>query len=304
MRKSTDTSADWDLYRYFLAVIECGSLSAAARRLLSTQPTVSRQIARLEARLGASLFTRSPEGLVPTDAALRLCEPAQAMASAVAAIQRSARDDGEGGSLRITVPEVIGVEVLTPLLAEFQAADPGLRLELSIAEHNEDLLRREADLAIRMQRPQQDALLARGLGRSRLGLYAHRHYLAQHGTPNTREALAAHRLIGYDRHLGLHAHWQEQGFPLPIEALAFRSDCAMARLAALRAGLGIGLCHASLAAREPELVALAPELFGFELEVWLAMHEDQRQRSGLRRLFDFLAEQLPQRLQLASFSRG
>lgn len=300
MHKSTSTVADWDLYRYFLAVLECGSLSAAARRLVTTQPTVSRQIARLESVLGASLFTRSPDGLIPTDAALRLQEPAQVMANAVAAIQRSVQDDGAGGSLRITVPEVIGVEVLTPLLAEFQAAHPGQRLELSIAEHNEDLLRREADLAVRMQRPQQDALLVRGLGRSRVSLHAHRSYLARYGMPETREALATHRLIGYDRHERLHAHWQAQGFPLPIEALAFRSDCAMARLAALRAGLGIGLCHVQLAARETDLVPLAPELFGFDLEMWLAMHEDQRQRIGLRRLFDFLAERLPRCMALES----
>lgn len=298
MHKSTDTPTDWDLYRYFLAVQECGSLSAAARRLLTTQPTVSRQIARLEHQLGTKLFTRSPEGMVATEAALRLRESVAVMASAVAAIQRSALDDGEAGILRITVPEVIGVEVLTPLLATFQAHHPTLRLELSIAEHNEDLLRREADLAIRMLRPQQTALLARGLGRSRVSLYAHRNYLAQHGMPLHREALATHRLIGYDRHLNLHAQWQAKGFPLPIEAMAFRSDCAMARLAALRSGLGIGLCHASLAAREPDLIALAPDLFSFELEVWLAMHEDQSQRHGLRALFDFLGHRLPLELQL------
>jgi DNA-binding transcriptional LysR family regulator len=296
MHKSTSTAADWDLYRYFLAVFECGSLSAAARRLVTTQPTVSRQIARLETMLGANLFTRSPDGLTPTDAALRLYESAQIMANAVAAIQRSVQDDGDGGSLRITAPEVIGVEVLTPLLAEFRATYPGQRLELSIAEHNEDLLRREADLAVRMQRPEQEALLVRGLGRSLVSLHAHRSYLERYGIPETREALAAHSLIGYDRHERLHAHWQAQGFPLPIDALAFRSDCAMARLAALRAGMGIGLCHARLAAHEVDLVALDPKLFSFELEIWLAMHEDQRQRIGLRRLFDFLAVRLQQRM--------
>ena len=298
MQKSTGTAADWDLYRYFLAVYECGSLSAAARRLMTTQPTVSRQIARLENALGTKLFTRSPDGLAPTDTALRLYEPAQVMANAAATIQRGAQDDGQGGSLRITVPEVVGVEVLTPLLAEFQAAHPGQRLELSIAEHNEDLLRREADLAVRMQRPEQDALLTRGLGRSRVSLHAHHRYLAEYCTPASREALVEHRLIGYDRHERLHVHWQAQGFPLPIEALAFRSDCAMARLAALRAGLGIGLCHAHLAAQEADLVALEPGLFSFELDVWLAIHEDQRQRIGLRRLFDFLAQRLPARMGL------
>ncbi|MBC8998628.1 LysR family transcriptional regulator [Pseudomonas sp. N40(2020)] len=302
MQKTTDTSADWDLYRYFLAVLECGSLSAAARRLLTTQPTVSRQIARLECTLGVNLFTRSPEGLVPTETALRLREPAYAMAGAATAIQRSAGDDDSGGSLRVTVPEVIGVEVLTPLLAEFQIGNPGARLELSIAEHTEDLLRRDADLAVRMLRPQQGALIARILGHSRVCLYAHRDYLAREGTPRNREQLMEHRLIGYDRRIGLHAHWQAKGFPMPIEQLAFRSDCAMARLAALRAGLGIGLCHIALAAREFELVALDPELFGFDLEIWLAIHEDQRERAGLRKLFDFLAERLPIQLGLATLS--
>lgn len=299
MHKSTSSVADWNLYRYFLAVIECGSLSAAARRLVTTQPTVSRQIARLENALDTKLFTRSPEGLIPTDAARRLYEPALVMANAAAAIQRSAQDDGTGGTLRITVPEVIGVEVLTPLLAEFQAAYPDQHLELSIAEHNEDLLRREADLAVRMQRPEQDALLVRRLGRSLVSLHAHRSYFERRGMPESREALATHSLIGYDRHERLHAHWQTQGFPQPIDALAFRSDCAMARLAALRAGMGIGLCHAHLAAHEADLVALDPKLFSFELEIWLAMHEDQRQRIGLRRLFDFLADRLPQRMKIA-----
>lgn len=298
MQKTMDATIDWDIYRYFLAVLDSGSLSAAARQLLSTQSTVSRQIARLERQLGVSLFTRSPEGLLPTAAALGLREPAQAMANAVAALQRGVQDSSEHSVLRITVPEVVGVEVLTPLLARYQQAHPGVQLQLSIAEHNEDLLRREADLAVRMAAPQQAALLAQRLGSSQVSLYAHRDYLERHGMPQTRTELAAHRLIGYDRHLALHAHWQAQGFPLPAQALAFRSDCAMARLAALRAGLGIGLCHAALAQREPQLLALPAALFAFELEVWVVMHEDQRQHPELKRLFDYLAEQLPQSLQL------
>lgn len=298
MQKSMDASPDWDLYRYFLAVLDSGSLSAAARQLLSTQSTVSRQIARLERQLGVSLFTRSPEGLLPTDAAQRLREPAQAMAQAVAALQQGAQDSAEHRVLRITVPEVVGVEVLTPLLASYLQAHPCVQLQLSIAEQNEDLLRREADLAVRMTPPLQAALLARRLGSSQVSLYAHRDYVARHGMPQTRAELAAHRLIGYDRNLALHGHWQAQGFPLAAPALAFRSDCAMARLAALRAGLGIGLCHAALAQREPNLLALAPELFAFELGVWVVMHEDQRQHQELKRLFDYLAEQLPLSLQL------
>jgi DNA-binding transcriptional LysR family regulator len=157
MQKTMDATIDWDIYRYFLAVLDSGSLSAAARQLLSTQSTVSRQIARLERQLGVSLFTRSPEGLLPTAAALGLREPAQAMANAVAALQRGVQDSSEHSVLRITVPEVVGVEVLTPLLARYQQAHPSVQLQLSIAEHNEDLLRREADLAVRMAPPQQAA---------------------------------------------------------------------------------------------------------------------------------------------------
>jgi DNA-binding transcriptional LysR family regulator len=298
MHKSMDNQADWDLYRYFYAVLQAGSLSAAARQLLTTQSTVSRQISKLESSLGVSLFSRSPEGLQPTPAALQLLEPVSGMSTAVAIMQRRISQATGAGVLRLTVPEVLGVEVITPLLAVFQQQHLGLQLELSIAEHNEDLLRREADLAIRMIAPQQGALLARGLGQSCLSLYAHRDYLAQHGTPLNREDLAQHRLIGYDRNLGLHAHWQAQGFALPIEALAFRSDCAMARLAALRSGMGIGLCHAALAQREPALMALPAQLFSFELGVWVVMHNDQRDQQNLRQLFDYLADALPAALQL------
>jgi DNA-binding transcriptional LysR family regulator len=298
MQKTMDHQVDWDLYRYFFAVLQAGSLSAAARQLLTTQSTVSRQISKLESSLGVSLFSRSPEGLQPTPAALQLLEPVSGMSTAVAIMQRRISQATGAGVLRLTVPEVLGVEVITPLLAVFQQQHPGLQLELSIAEHNEDLLRREADLAIRMIAPQQGALLARGLGQSCLSLYAHRDYLAQHGTPLNREDLAQHRLIGYDRNLGLHAHWQAQGFALPIEALAFRSDCAMARLAALRSGMGIGLCHAALAQREPALLALPAQLFSFELGVWVVMHNDQRDQQNLRQLFDYLADALPAALQL------
>ncbi len=298
MHKSMDNQADWGLFRYFFAVLQAGSLSAAARQLLTTQSTVSRQIAKLESNLGVSLFTRSPEGLEPTPAALQLLEPVSGMSAAVSSMQRRISQQTGAGVLRLTVPEVLGVEVITPLLAPFQQQHPGVQLELSIAEHNEDLLRREADLAIRMVAPQQGALLARGLGQSRLSLYAHRDYLAQHGMPVTQVDLAQHRLIGYDRNLGLHSHWQTQGLALPIEALAFRSDCAMARLAALRSGMGIGLCHAALAQREPDLLALPVELFSFELGVWVVMHSDQRDQPSLRQLFDYLADALPDVLQL------
>jgi DNA-binding transcriptional LysR family regulator len=298
MQKTTDAAVDWDLYRYFFAVVESGSLSAAARQLLSTQSTVSRQIARLERQLGVSLFTRSPEGLLPTSAALRLREPAQAMANAVAALARGAQAGAERSVVRITVPEVVGVEVLTPLLARYQQAHAGLQLELSIAEQNEDLLRREADIAVRMAAPQQAALLARRLGSSRVSLYAHRDYLARHGMPQSSAELAQHRIIGYDRNLALHAQWLAQGFPLAAQELAFRSDCGMARMAALRAGMGIGLCHAALALREPSLLALPVELFAWQLDVWVVMHEDQRQNQELMDLFAYLAEQLPLSLQL------
>ena len=164
-------ASKWDELRTFVEVTRDGSLSGAARRLGLTQPTVGRHIDALEATLGLTLFTRSPRGLTPTPAALALGPHVEAMAAAAAALGRAASGEAaaDRGAVRVTASDVVGCEVLPPILAAFQAGHPGIAIELALTNRNEDLARRDADIAVRMVRPIQSGLVARKIGAARIG---------------------------------------------------------------------------------------------------------------------------------------
>ena len=290
----TATEPGWELYRSFLAVMRQASLSGAARRLGLTQPTIGRHVQALEAALGVKLFTRSPGGLEPTQAALGLVPHAEAMASAAEALVRAASGEAqeERGTVRLTASEIIGAEVLPPMLARFRAEHPRIVLELALTNRTEDLLRREADIAVRMARPLQQALVARRIGPVGIGLYAHRRYVAARGQPRSIDELAQHQLIGFDRDA---TSWRSLGAtPLAAtrETFSFRSDSDLAQLAALRAGLGIGGVQHAIAARERALMPVLARALGFSLEMWLVTHEDLRASRRVRLVFDHLAREL------------
>ena len=287
----TDVAPGWDLYRSFLAVLEQRSLSGAARMLGLTQPTIGRHVDALEQALGMALFTRSQHGLLPTEDALELRPYAETMRATTEALLRAASGRGAGtrGTVRITASEMIGVEVLPPILAGLRRAYPELMLELVVSNRNDDLLRHEADIAVRMVPPRQEALLARRIGVVELGLFAHGGYLERCGTPATLAALAEHSLMGFDREpVTLPG---PDGVPIAFsrERFALRTDCHLAHLAAIRAGFGIGVCQAALAARSPALVRVLPQAFSVALEVWVVMHEDLRASRRCRVVFDALA---------------
>jgi DNA-binding transcriptional LysR family regulator len=281
----------WDLYRSFLAVVQQGSLSGAARALGAAQPTIGRHINALEQALGGPLFTRSPGGLQPTALAMALLPHAKTMEAAVAAIERTAFSTGgeDVGSVRITASEIIGAEVLPPILTEMRERRPGIAFELTLTNTPEDLLRRDADIAVRMFRPTQDALIARRIGDVAIGLFARHDYLQKHGTPQSPEELARHIGIGQDRDERAIRVMEQLGVPIKRENFAFRSDSDLAQLAALRAGFGIGVCQLPIARRHPELTSVLPEQILFKLELWLVMHEDLRQSKSVRRTYDELA---------------
>ena len=267
-----------------------GSLSGAARKLALTQPTVGRHIDALEAALGLSLFSRSPQGLTATPAALELVGHAETMAAASAALRRTASSGvhTDRGTVRIAASEMIGCEVLPPILASFRESRPGIVLELALSNRTEDLLRRDADIAVRMARPRQKSLLARRVGKTAIGLYAHRNYLKAHGAPKTLADLGKHCVIGFDRD-----DWSLQSLgTLPQEVtrdhFGFRCDSDLAQFAALRAGVGIGGCQHNIARRFRELVPVLDKAIRFELEVWIAMHEDMKSTARVRMLFDHL----------------
>jgi DNA-binding transcriptional LysR family regulator len=291
----------WDFYRTFLAVLRLGSLSAAARELGLTQPTVGRHIDALEKALGYQLFTRSQQGLLPTEPALAMKPYAENLAVTAAAMQRLA--SGEigtvKGTVRISASEVIGVEVLPPILASLQDEHPGLELELSLSDSLEDLLNREADIAVRMTNPAQDALIARHIGEIPLGLYAHRRYLNRHGIPESPEQLAHHRMIGFDRRTAfvraaaVRIRSTAPGFPdINDIRWSYRADSNLAQLAAIRGGAGIGICQIGIAGRDPELVRVLPEVFELPLDTWVAMHENLKSSPRWRVTFDALVKGL------------
>ncbi|NTF87870.1 LysR family transcriptional regulator [Agrobacterium rhizogenes] len=279
----------WDFYRTFLAVLQHGSLSAAARELGLTQPTIGRHIDALEEAIGAELFTRSQQGLLPTDAALALRPYAETLANTTAALLRvaSSSRDRVSGTVRISASEVIGVEVLPPILAGLQAAYPDLTIELSASDAVEDLLQREADIAVRMVAPAQDVLLARYIGSIPLGLFAHRNYLERYGEPKNIRELHQHKLIGFDRQTAYIRTMMKRYPLLDGVSFTFKSDHSIALHNALRAGIGIGFYQIPLAKRDGELVRLLPEI-ELPLDTWVAMHENLKTSPRCRVTFDAL----------------
>jgi DNA-binding transcriptional LysR family regulator len=282
----------WELYRSFLAVFREGSLSGAARVLNLTQPTVGRHIGALEQALGVTLFTRSPSGLGATEGATALVPHAQAMASAADALQRAASGNAaeDRGVVRVTASEMIGTEVLPQMLTAFREAHPRVIVELTISNRAEDLLRRDADIAVRMVRPTQDALLARKVGTIRLGLHAHPRYLKAHGTPKTLSELTSHPLIGFDKVPSIR-RLNKLSPTLTRDLFSFRCDSDIGQYAALRAGFGIGVCQIPLAQRD-KLVPLLPGVFDFKLETWVAMHKDLKSTRRMSLMFAHLVQHL------------
>jgi DNA-binding transcriptional LysR family regulator len=279
----------WDRYEVLLAVLDTGSLSAASRALGVSQPTVRRQVELLEAELGATLFTRTVAGLQPTEAALAGRGLAEDMARAAAALARavSGGADEAAGVVRLACSEVVGVELLPPMIASLVAAHSALEIELHVSNRDEDILRREADIAVRMHRPLQVGLLARKVGSVAVGLFASRDYAARRGLPQAIEDLPRHALIGQDR---LTTFADALAAVLPASAtptFGVRSDNDLAQLGLVSAGAGIGVCQVAIARRRG-LIPVLPEI-GLELPVWLTMHEDLKRIRRYRIVFDSLA---------------
>ncbi|MCA1325173.1 LysR family transcriptional regulator [Herbaspirillum sp. alder98] len=273
-----DAEPNWEWYRTFLKVMDTGSLSAAGREMGLTQPTVGRHIDNLESALGLKLFVRSFDGFSPTDAALELKPYAAGISATTSALRRVASSHGIGvrGTVRLTASEIVSVEILPPILTALKEEHPALNIELVMSNSADDLLQREADIAVRMFKPAQDALIAKRLGGIEVGLHAHRRYLAAHGTPGSIDALSGHALIGFDNESAYIRKFQAQ-FPWFSRAnLTFRADSDLAQLAAIRAGFGIGICQVALAAKDTDLVHLLPRQFSLKLDTWVAMHEDLR----------------------------
>ena len=286
---------DWSLVRSFLAVLEQGSLLAAARQLQSSQPTIGRHVAELESQLGLVLFERTGRGLLPTEAALRLADAARAMQTGADALARSVMgaDHAVSGTVRITASQPVSCYVLPPLLARMRLSLPEVQVELVASNAVSNLLRREADIAVRMVQPEQATVIARRVGKVVLRACAHQDYLRRRGTPRQATDLLAHDLIGGDRNDETLKGFAAGGIPVTREHFAFRTDDLIVVWEAVRAGLGIGFVSEHQIRTDPAVITLLPRLRIKPLPVWLAVHKEIRTSKRIRAVYDFLAEALP-----------
>ncbi len=297
--------SDWNLLRSFVAVVDTGTLTGAAERLGSTQPSVGRHVRALEKALGETLFVRLPGRLTPTAQGLALYEVAARMRDAAREITQGLEPDGTaaatpapiGGVVRITTGEVLGVKVLPALLAPLLQQHPQLEIELVVSNTTENLRRREADIAVRFYRPTQDDVITSHLGQVEIGLYVRRDRLAGHAPPATLDD--AMRLadqlppIGYDQ-VPVDLAGLLRG-PAPSKPLQFRlrTDAILAQHAAVEAGLGVGNHWVGLARQQPELVRVLADQVAVKLDVWLCAHDELRRSRRMRLVWDHVAAMLP-----------
>jgi DNA-binding transcriptional LysR family regulator len=286
---------DWALVKSFLAVLDAGSLMGAARRLQAQQPTLSRHIAELEAQLGVPLFERTGRGVTPTAAALAIAESARQMQGGAELLGRTVARSllATSGTVRITTSDVAATWLLPPVIAALQRAEPGIQVELVASNALANLLRREADIAVRMVRPAQGSLIARKLGDIAICAAAHDSYLAAAGAPRQPQDLLQHRLIGYDRDDTIVHGFAKLGLPLARGQFAVRTDSQIAYGRLVAAGAGIGFVAAYNVPQWPGVRALLPMLKIPPLPCWLAVHREIRGNPVVRRVYDFLAQALP-----------
>ncbi|KAA3620342.1 MAG: LysR family transcriptional regulator [Proteobacteria bacterium] len=285
---------DWFLIHTFLAVAEHGSVSAAARAMGASQPTCSRHVRELERQTGLRLFERSAQGLALTEQGESLVEAAVAMGDSADRFSRlasglSAELDGD---LRISANEIVGYYLLPPLLARFRESHPGVRFELVITNRASSLSKREADVALRMFRPNQPDLVISRLPDLELGFFARRDYLARRGVPETFDELKAHTLIGFDEDPTFIEASARMGVDVGRDDFALRTDHMPLHIALMRAGAGIGATHVGIASAYPELVRILPQAPLPRLEFWSVCHRDLQLNPRVRALMRFIREWL------------
>ena len=289
---------DWTLVRSFLAVLDAGSLMGAARQTGAQQPTLSRHISELESQLGTPLFERTGRGVLPTAAALAMAEAARAMQAGADTLARALNRQRETttGTVRITTSQVAASYLLPPLLAQLRLQEPGIQVELVSSNQLSNLLRREADIAVRMVRPAQASLVARKLGEVPIWACAHQSYLQRAGIPRQPQDLLQHSLLGYDRDDTIERGMARMGFTLARERFTMRTDDQVAYGQLIAAGAGIGFVAQYNIRHWPGVQALLPELQIPPLPCWLAVHREIRSSKVVRRVYDYLAAAIPQAL--------
>lgn len=292
----TSLRFDWNHARAFLVTAEEGSLSAAARALGMTQPTLGRQVSALETELGVTLFERVGRGLVLTQAGTRLLEHMRAMgeAAAAAGLTASGQQQDLTGHVAITASEIYSAWLLPPVLARLRETAPGLSVELVASNAIRDLKRREADIAIRNARPDQPDLIARQVAEDAGTFYGTHAYLDALG-PIDAAGLARARIIGLDGADGMIQALNAKGVPVTQDNFVNTTNSHAVHWALGCAGLGICVGPCGLGDAEPRLRRAVPDLL-FRYPVWLVAHRELHTSPRIRLVWDTLAEMVPKLL--------
>ena len=285
---------DWRALQNVVTVAETGSLSAAARRLNISQPTVGRRIEQLEQQLGAVLFNRTAQGLSLTKVGESILNHAKQMEEEALAIERAATVANQQlqGNVRVSLIEDLGIQWLPQKLSKFHVQFPHLSIEVNINNRNVDLLRREADIAVRLARPEQPDLICRKVGMLFFGLYASQSYLDEHGVPEQRADLKNHYHVGFDEQMQRYSLIKKLETLFNQDNIRHRSNSHMEIVEATRAGLGCGVLCCLTADPHSDLHRVLIKEFNYGREIWLVTHAEINSSARIRTVFDFLVKAL------------
>ena len=285
---------DWNQLKAFLETAETGSLSAAARKLGLTQPTLSRQVAAIERQMGVTLFERVGKAMVLTPTGLDLLEPARAMGAAAEALGLAAtgRSQAVGGVVSVSATDIVASHLLPPLVRALRAQEPGIAIEVIASNALSDLLRREADIAIRHVKPEQPDLIARLVREASAGFYASEQWVKVHGHPRSATEAAALPFVGSDRSGRFLGYLRQHGLPLGEANFSCYADHSVAHWALVRAGMGIGAMMDEVARDTPGMVRVLDDVPPVRFPLWLVTHRELRTARRIRVVFDALAQGL------------
>jgi len=285
---------DWNKARAFLVTAEEGSLSAAARALSMAQPTLGRQVSGLEQELGIVLFERVGRGLRLTNSGVELLKHVRDMGDAAGRVSMNALGQSQAleGTICISASETYAAVLLPPIIAKLRILEPGIHVEIVVANHASDLRRREADIAIRNFRPTEPDLIAKKVGDADAVLYATPGYIARIGNPTTPEELRHAHFVNLDHGgmmmkglNGLGLSLKEENFPLLTESYLVMWEL-------VRQGAAIGILDAYIGDSDPNVKRVLPDLEPLIFPIWLVSHRELNTSRRIRRVFDFLAEEL------------
>ncbi|GAB5458617.1 MAG: LysR family transcriptional regulator [Henriciella sp.] len=287
-------SFDWNQVRAFLATAEEGSLSAAARALGQTQPTLSRQVAALEEELGVTLFERAGRAMALTAAGIELLEHVRVMGDAATRISLSASGQSQAveGKVVITATDSMAAFHLPPIFRKIRAQAPNIQLEVITSNEVRDLTRREADIAIRHGRPDQPDLIAKLIGETTAHLYATQDYIDTLGPVNTLQDLSNASFIGFDQNPGIVEEFKTHGLHITLDNFKLNSPSGPVMRAFALQDLGICILTRDMEAISERLKPILPDQLSIPVPVWLATHRELHTSRRIRIVYDILAEKL------------